>query len=79
MVRISSLIERVNSQLRPYINECKGQISQEHPNLIMFYHNYHYYKSGKRKGKAPIELLTKTKLEKDWLQLLFEEISPTEH
>ena len=78
MVRTSSLIEMVNSQIRPYINECKAQISQEHLNLIMFYHNYHQYKSGKRKGKAPIELLTKTKLEKDWLELLFEMISQIE-
>ena len=78
MVRTSSLIEMVNSQIRPYINECKGQISQEHLNLIMFYHNYHHYKSGKRKGKAPIELLTKTTLEKDWLELLFEAISQAE-
>ena len=60
-----------------YINECKGQISQEHLNLIMFYHNYHQYKSGKRKAKAPIELLMKMKLEKDWLELLFETISQT--
>lgn len=78
MVRTSSLIEMVNSLIRPYINECKGQISQEHLNLIMFYHNYHQYKSGKRKGKAPIELLMKKKLEKSWLELLFETISQTE-
>jgi hypothetical protein len=77
MVRTSSLIEMVNSQIRPFLNECKGQISQEHLNLIMFYHNHHHYKSGKRKGKAPIELLTKTKLKKDWLELLFETISQT--
>ena len=75
MVRTSSLIEMVNSQIRPYINECKGQIYQEHLNLIMFYHNHHHYNSGKRKGKAPIEILTKTKLEKNWLELLFETIS----
>jgi hypothetical protein len=78
MVRTSSLIEMVNSLIRPYINECKGQMSQEHLNLIMFYHNYHQYKSGKRKAKAPIELLMKMKLEKDWLELLFETISQTE-
>ncbi|BCG62937.1 MAG: hypothetical protein methR_P0617 [Methyloprofundus sp.] len=78
MVRTSSLIEMVNSLIRPYINECKGQISQEHLNLIMFYHNYHQYKSGKRQGKAPIELLMKRKLEKDWLELLFETIAQTE-
>ena len=78
MVRTSSLIEMVNSLIRPYINECKGQMSQEHLNLIMFYHNHHQYKSGKRKGKAPIELLMKKKLEKSWLELLFETISQTE-
>jgi len=37
MVRTSSLIEMVNSQIRPYLNECKGHISQEHLNPIMFY------------------------------------------
>jgi len=78
MVRTSSLIEMVNSQIRPFLNECKGQISQEHLNLIMFYHNHRRYKSGKRKSKAPIELLTKTKLEKNWLELLFETISQTQ-
>ncbi len=73
----NALIERVNSLIRPYLNECKGQISQEHLNLMMFYHNDHQYKSGKRKGKAPIELLMKKKLEKNWLELLFETISQT--
>ncbi|SEH06252.1 hypothetical protein [Candidatus Venteria ishoeyi] len=77
MVRSSSLIEMVNSQIRPYLNSCKGHTTQEHLNLIMFYHNYHRYKSGKRKGKAPIEILTGEKLEKNWLQLLFDTVSPT--
>ena len=44
MVRTSSLVEMVNSQIRPYLNSCKGQITQEHLNLIMFYHNHHLYK-----------------------------------
>ncbi|WP_286019323.1 hypothetical protein, partial [Candidatus Venteria ishoeyi] len=77
MVRSSSLIEMVNSQIRPYLNSCKGHTTQEHLNLIMFYHNHHRYKSGKRKGKAPIEILTGEKLEKNWLQLLFDTVSPT--
>ncbi len=42
---------------------CKGQITQEALNLIMFYHNHHRYKSGKRAGKAPLELLTGKPLE----------------
>jgi hypothetical protein len=75
MVRTSSLIEMVNSQIRPYLNSCKGQITQEHLNLIMFYHNHHLYKSGKRKGKAPIELLTGIMLEKDWLGQILETVS----
>jgi hypothetical protein len=58
IVRASSLVEMVNSLLRPSFNSCKGQITQEALNLIMFYHNHHRYKSGKRQGKAPIELLT---------------------
>lgn len=75
MVRTSSLVEMVNSQIRPYLNACKGQVTQEHLNLIMFYHNHHLYKSGKRKEKAPIELLTGTKFEGDWLERLLETVS----
>ena len=58
IVRASSLVEMVNSLIRPYLNSGKGQITQETLNLIMFYHNHRRYKSGKRQGKAPIELLT---------------------
>jgi hypothetical protein len=57
IVRASSLVEMVNSLIRPYLNSCKGQITQETLNLIMFYHNHRRYKSGKRQGQAPIELL----------------------
>ena len=38
----------------------------------MFYHNHRRYKSGKRKGKAPIELLTGQPLEADWVDLLIQ-------
>jgi hypothetical protein len=58
IVRASSLVEMVNALIRPSLNSCKGQITQETLNLIMFYHNHRRYKSGKRPGKAPIELLT---------------------
>ena len=58
VVRASSLVEMVNGLLRPSCKSCKGQITQEALNLIMFSHNHHRYKSGKRQGKAPIELLT---------------------
>ena len=52
--RASSLVEMVNSLIRPYLNSCKGQITQETLNLIMFYQNHRRYKSGKRQGKAPL-------------------------
>jgi hypothetical protein len=78
MVRSSSLIEMVNSQIRPHLNNCKGLITQELLNLIMFYHNHHLYKSGKRKGRAPIETLTGTKLEGTWLDCLFETIAQSQ-
>ncbi len=70
IVRSSSLVEMVNSLIRPYLNTCKGQITQEMLNLIMFYHNHHIYNRGKRKNKAPIEILTGKKLDTSWLDIL---------
>jgi hypothetical protein len=54
IVKASSLVEMVNSLIRPYLNTSKGQVTQETLNLIMFYHNYHRYKGGRRQGQAPI-------------------------
>jgi hypothetical protein len=72
VVQASSLVELINSFIRPYLNSSKGQITQETLNLIMFYHNHRRYKSGKRQGKAPIELLTGEALEADWVELLLQ-------
>lgn len=72
IVQASSLVELVNSLLRPYLNSSKGQSTQETLNLIMFYHNHRRYKSGKRQGKAPIELLTGEALKADWVALLLQ-------
>jgi hypothetical protein len=58
IVRASSLVAMVNSLIRPSLNSCKGQLTQEALNLLMFYHNHRRYKSGKRQGKAPLALLT---------------------
>ncbi|MGK5094303.1 hypothetical protein WDW89_20090 [Deltaproteobacteria bacterium TL4] len=74
IVQASSLIEMVNSIIRPYLNNSKGQITQEALNLIMFYHNHRPYKSGKRKGNAPIELLTGEKLTDHWCDLLIQTV-----
>ena len=75
IVRASSLVEMVNVLIRPYLNSCKGQITQETLNLIMFYHNHRRYKSGKRQGKAPIELLTGKPLEAPWWELLLQQVN----
>ena len=75
IVRASSLVEMVNSLIRPYLNSCKGQITQETLNLIMFYHNHRPYKSGKRQGKAPMELLTGMPLETPWWEHLLQQIN----
>lgn len=72
--RTSSLIETVNSLIRPYLNSCKGKITPETLNLIMFYHNHRPFKEGKRKGKAPIEILTGKPLEKSWVDILLEDV-----
>src|SRR5215472_5956925 len=40
-----------------------------------FYHNHHRYKSGKRKGQAPIELMTGQTLQSDWIDLLLHQVA----
>jgi hypothetical protein len=75
IVRASSLVEMVNALIRPVLNSCKGQITQETLNLLMFYHNHRRYKSGKRQGKAPIELLTGEPLEAPWWELLRRQVN----
>ncbi len=72
MVKASSLVEMVTSFIRPSLNSCRGQITQETLNLIMFYPNHRRYTRGKREGKAPIELLTGETLQADWVDLLIE-------
>ena len=72
IIQTSSLVEMVNAFIRPYLNSCKGHITQETLNLIMFYHNHRRYKGGKRQGKAPIELLTGTTLEAEWVDLFIQ-------
>jgi hypothetical protein len=65
----------VNAFIRPSLNSCKGQVTQEALNLIMFYHNHHRYKGGKRQGKAPIELLTGQSLEAEWVELFIQQFN----
>lgn len=77
IVQASSIIENINSILRPYLDHSKNQITQEFLNLFAFYHNHRRYNDGKRKGKTPMEILTNKKQDKDWVELLTDFIEDT--
>ena len=72
IVKSSSIVECINSIVRPYLNTSKNQVNQNLLNLIMHYHNHRRYTGGVRKGKTPMEILTGKEQEKDWLVLLFD-------
>jgi len=78
IVQSSALVETINSIVRAYLNTTRNHISQNLLNLIMFYHNHRRYNGGKRKGKTPLEILTGNKQQKDWIELLFEEVEKKE-
>jgi hypothetical protein len=78
VVQASSMVECINSILRPYLNTSKNQVTQEFLNTFMFYHNHRRYHAGKRKDKTPMEILTGNKQEEDWLILLLKEVSKNE-
>jgi len=73
-VRSSSLVEHVNSALRPLLETCRGQVDQEMLALFAYVHNHRRFVRGKRAGKAPIELLTGKELEQTWLESLLETV-----
>ena len=41
----------------------------------MFYHNYRRYKSGNRKGQAPLEILTGKPLPGQWYALCIQQVN----
>jgi flagellin-specific chaperone FliS len=73
IIQASSMVECINSILRPYLNTSKNQITQAFLNTFMFYHNHRRYHAGKRKGKTPMEILTGKDQQEDWIVLLQEE------
>lgn len=74
IVRSSSMVECLNSIIRPYLETTRNHVTQELLNLILFYHNHRRYQAGERKGSTPMELLTGKPQDNDWLDLLFEEV-----
>ncbi len=71
-VRSSSLVEHINSALRPLLATGRGQADQDMLELFAYGHNHRRFVRGKRAGKAPIEILTAKALEKTWLDSLLE-------
>jgi len=74
IIQASSMVECINSILRPYLNTSKNQITQEFLNTFMFYHNHRRYHAGKRKNKTPLEILTGEEQTEDWIVLLQKEV-----
>ena len=74
IVQSSSMVECINSILRPYLETTRNQVSQEFLNLLMFYHNHRRYRAGKRAKHTPMELFTGQPQTADWLELLCEKI-----
>lgn len=73
-VRSSSLLEHVNSTLRPLLETCRGQVAQPMLDLFAYVHNRRRFVRGKRAGHAPIEILTGTAMETTWVTSLLEAI-----
>ena len=69
-VRSSSLVENINSALRPLLATCRGQVDQAMLELFAYGHNHRRFVRGKRARKAPIEILTGQALEQSWLDSL---------
>jgi len=78
IIQASSMVECINSILRPYLNNSKNQVSQAFLNTFMFYHNHRRYHAGKRKGKTPMEILTGQPQTEDWITLLLKKIKNKE-
>lgn len=77
IIQASSMVECINSILRPYLNNSKNQVTQAFLNTFMFYHNHRRYHAGKRQGKTPMELLTGNAQKEDWIMLLQKEVKET--
>ena len=78
IIQASSMVECINSILRPYLNNSKNNVCQKFLNLFMFYHNHRQYRAGKRKGSSPIELLTGEVYKGNWVKLLMDYVEKKE-
>jgi hypothetical protein len=77
IIQASSMVECINSLLRPILTNSRNQVTQEFLNTFMFYHNHRRYDAGKRKGKTPMEILTGNEQKEDWIALLQKKLKKT--
>jgi tetratricopeptide (TPR) repeat protein len=73
-IRSSSLIENVNSLVRPFLETSRGQVTQETLNLVAYFHNHRRFVRGQRRNYAPMELLTGEPLKTSWVDALLEAV-----
>jgi len=73
-VRSSSLIENVNSLVRPFLETSRGQVTQETLNLVAYFHNHRRFVRGQRRHYAPLEILTGEPLKTSWVDALLESV-----
>jgi hypothetical protein len=78
IIQASSMVECINSLLRPYLNNSRNQVTQGFLNTFMFYHNHRCYHAGKRKNKTPMEILTGKEQKEDWIDLLLAKVKKQE-
>ena len=78
IIQASSMVECINSLLRPYLNNSRNQVTQGFLNTFMFYHNHRRYHAGKRKNKTPMEILTGKEQKEDWIDLLLAKVKKQE-
>lgn len=67
----NSFIENVNNQIRRFLDTYKS-VPTWFCQLFSYYWNFRKFQRGKRKGFAPIELLTNKKLKNSWIDLILE-------
>ncbi len=70
-IRSSSLVENINSALRPLLATCRGQVDQDMLELFAYGHNHRRFVRGKRANRRRSRSNRK-ELEKTWLDSLLE-------
>jgi len=77
-VRSSSPLEAINSQVRDFVNSCRGQMDQDMLNLIVYFLNHKEANRGPYKGTSPWERFTGEKEAGNYLDQILELVTEAE-